>query len=65
MDKFRKASYDVVLAGGAEGQQEAIKQYKTLMAEVGADPACQSWTDEQVIDFAKDFILEVWKQKKG
>ena len=48
-----------------ETQSEAIKQYKALMLEINAPAECQSWTDEQIADFATDFILESWKTKQG
>jgi hypothetical protein len=64
MDKYRKASFEVVLSADTPEQADACKRYKALMLEVNAPKECLGWSDEKVIDFAMDFILEVWKSKQ-
>jgi hypothetical protein len=63
MDKFRRASFDVIITARTDAHPEAVRRYKDLMLEIKAPPECQSWTDEQFADFAIDYILEVWKMQ--
>ena len=58
MDKFTEASYALWTAKGTDIEEHYANQYRELFKEIGAPAECLQWTNAQLIEFARDYLVK-------
>ena len=59
MDKYRRLSFDVIYSKGTEQENETCERYRNLLREVGASDDAIKQTNNELIEFAKTFVLTI------